>query len=344
MRLLASAAACAVLGLHLFADDVAAAQNRARPAAKPAQPAPKTAPGPDLPSRLPPRAPVATVNGDPIPISEYVDRLSLRFGPEVRETLVEEQLIRQEARRRKISATAAEINELVSRTYSESVRRYGGEQRLADELGKSRGWTLADFKVVLRDQAEPQVLRSKLAEALVKPADIKDEEIAERYDETKERSFQQPDSVRISHILIRRPQDRNEAKDREARGKAEALLKKVQGGTPFEQAARESSEDRVTAEQGGKIPIDIARTANPFGSAFEAAVFPAPVGLVAEVIPSPDAYHIVRVDAKTPGRLLALAEVKEQLRASLLNERRQQAMEQLYVRLRTNAKVETGKF
>jgi parvulin-like peptidyl-prolyl isomerase len=108
--------------------------------------------------------------------------------------------------------------------------------------------------------------------------------------------------------------------------------------------AREKSEDSATAPRGGKIPAEIVRGANPFGAAFEATVFSAPVGIVPEVVATSQGFHVFRVESRKEGRLLPLGEVKEQLRSVVLNERREQALDALLARLRREAKVETGKF
>jgi parvulin-like peptidyl-prolyl isomerase len=273
-----------------------------------------------------------------------VDRLSVRYGPEVREILIEETLLQQEAKRRKIAASPAEVNAAVERAFQENVRRYGSEQRLADELARSRGWSTTDYRSVIRAQAQPQVLREKLAAALVKESDVTDAQISEAY-EARRAAFRQPDAVRISHILVRRAGEADSPKDREAKAKAEQALQRVKANpASFEQVAKETSEDRVTGDKGGVVPTDILRGANPFGSAFEAAVFPASVGVVGEIIASPAGYHVVRVDSKREGRDVPLDEVKGQLRTALLAERRAQAIDELMVRLRSQAKVETGKF
>ncbi len=313
--------------------------------AKPAAPAAKGLVGPDLPSRLRGEAPFCTINGEKIPISTYVDRLSLQFAPQIRDQLIVETLLRQEARARKLTATPAEVDTVSRRALEENSRRYGGLPGLEAELKRSRGWGLADFRQVIHDQAEVQVLREKLGAALVKAADIKDAELEPLYEQRKD-TFRQPDIVRMSHILIRRPEGANEAQEKAARARAEGLLTlaRAANGANFEALAREHSEDKDSGARGGKFPVPIPRDANPFGANFEAVVFSAPVGVVGEVVATPLGFHVIRVDAKTEGRYLALAEVREQLRAAVVNDRREKALDELFVRLRTRAKIETGKF
>lgn len=312
---------------------------------KPQRPAAASKAGPDTPSKLPLTAPLAKVNGQAIPLSLYLDRLSLRYGPELREVLIEELLIRQECVRRKITATPQDVNSAVERTFSATVANYGSEAQLAKELGRSRGWTPADYRAVIRSQVDIQVLREKLAASLVKASEIKDADVEARYTERKQ-SFVQPDMVRISHILIKKTVDGDPDKEKAQRAKAEDLLKKIVAadGKNFEDLARESSEDPATNIRGGRLPVDLARGAHPFGGAFDATVYAAPVGLIKQIVAAPDGYHIVRVDSKKEGRTLQLADVKEQIVASMLAEQRDRELSELLVKLRSSAKVDTGKF
>lgn len=338
------------LSLSLIALTLAVPAGAAKPAPdkaaksaaeKPAKKAPKA--GPDLPSRAPADGRLGSVNGETIPLSLYLDRLSLRYGPEVREMLIDEAIIRQEAKRRGISVSAAELDAMVKKAYADSVKRYGDEQRLTEELKKSRGWTPDDYREVIRLQADAQVLRTKLGESLVKAAAVTDEAVQKYYDEHKQ-EFAQPEAVRISHILIRRPEE--EGADASARSKAEALLKKIRDarGANFEAVAKESSEDRLTGGQGGRLPIWYGRGQHPYGAAFDEKVFAAPVGLVPEVVPAPDGYHLVRVDEKREGKVLSFAQVRDTIRATMLRQQRDRALDELFVRLRTQARIEIGKY
>lgn len=333
---------CAALAGPAAAQSTAPKTKSAAKAA--AKPVAKSQIGPDLPSKLGANAPVCVVDGVSIPLSKYLDRLSLRFGPEIRETLIQEALLRAEAQRRHVTVTPADIDAMARKTYADAVRQFGSEKALAQSLDQSRGWSLADFKAVLREQSETPALRGKLAAVLVKPDAVTDEEISRQYEEQKAQ-FSQPETVRVSHILIRRQGDGAEA-DAAARKRAEELLKHLEeaNGANFDQVAKTESGDAATAEHGGAIPVALPRGANPFGAAFDAAVYAASPGLVREVIAAPDGYHLVRVDEKKPARLLPLGEVKEQLRASLLTGKRDQELDKLISKLRASAQISTGKF
>jgi parvulin-like peptidyl-prolyl isomerase len=323
----------------LLACSPAAAQRKPKPPAKPA-----AKPGPDRPSQLPLTAPVVTVNGEKIPISTFIDRLSVEFAPQIREALIEEALIKQEAKTRGITATTPEIDAVVARVYGGSLRQYGDEKNLAKQLKDTRGWSIQDYKAVIRARAGIQVLREKLIASLVKATEVTDKDVADRYEQRK-MSFYLGDSVRISHILVRRPFNGDATLDAAARAKAEDLLKKAKApGADFAGLAQQSSEDEKTAKDGGKVPQEIMKASHPFGAAFEAAVFPAEPGIIDQVIATPLGFHVVRLDSKQAARQVPLEEVKGQLRESLLAERRGQKMDELYLKLRGNANVETGRF
>ena len=324
----------------LVAPALAQAKRAVKPKSKPAA----RKPGPDRPSALPGSTPFVVVNGEVIPVSVYVDRMSVAFAPQIREALVEETLLRQEGKKRGLKVTGPELDALVSRVFGQTLQRYGGEENLAKELKATRGWSIADYKTVIRDQAGPQILREKLAASLVADAAVKDEELAARYDANK-KQFEVPDTVKISHILVLRPADRNAVLDAAAKAKAEEILKQASAaGADWNKLAQQESQDAATAAKGGQVPIELVRGANPFGDAFEDAVFSAEAGVVPQVVATPTGYHVIRLDARKPGRLLPLAEVKGQLRQSILAERRQQAMEELFVQLRTKADIDTGRF
>jgi parvulin-like peptidyl-prolyl isomerase len=318
----------------------------AAPAKAPKKPAAKPSGGVQLPSKMPNAAPVAVVNGETIPISLYVDRLSLKYGLELREALIEEVLLRQEAEKRKLKVTLAEIDGLVKRVVADSAKQAGSEKNLAGELNRTRGWTLDDYRGVIREQAPAQLYKEKIAASLVSAGKVTDKEIESFYS-AQRANFTEADSALISHVLVRKPLQNDLAANRLAKEKAEAILAriKLEGAGGFEKAAKEDSDDKITGPMGGKIPTPILRGAHPFGAAFEATVFGSgPAGLVDEVVETPTGFHIIRVESRKEGRQLPLAEVKERIRTAILEQKRATALEELYVRLRSSAKVETGRF
>ena len=311
------------------------------PAKKPvARPKPTAPPGPARISQLQMKSPLAAVNGTPLAIGEYVDRLSLKYGPDILDQMLSDTLIRQEAKRLKITATAAEVKAAVARLYDDAARRAGGEDRLIANLQR-RFWTTVDFRNVMRPDAETIVLQEKIAVALGKSIKIPDADIQSVY-ENQKHLYDVPDQVQISHIMIRRPTGEDAAEDLKARKKAELLLEKVREakGANFAEVAREASEDKESAGRGGALNAMIRKGQNPLGAEFDALAYSGPLGLIDVAIKSPIGYHIVRVDKRTPGKVIPLAEVKDQLKAQLLTIRKQERLTERMAELRAQAKIQ----
>jgi predicted pyridoxine 5'-phosphate oxidase superfamily flavin-nucleotide-binding protein len=76
---------------------------------------------------------------------------------------------------------------------------------------------------------------------------------------------------------------------------------------------------------------EVART---FGNDFANALAPLPDGRWAGPVPSGFGVHLVRIDARTPGRVPALAEVREAVERDLLHARSRKAAEVFYDSLR----------
>src|SRR5206468_13101291 len=130
--------------------------QRARP-----RPAAAAAASGPLPTRQPPAIVIATVNGDPITVGDYADELAYKWGPDAFDMLQDDILVRQEAKRRKIAASEAEVKQAVEDIVQDNARRVGGIAALQSAL-KERGWTLADFRAQARPEATIQALRRKI--------------------------------------------------------------------------------------------------------------------------------------------------------------------------------------
>ncbi|WP_342315628.1 peptidylprolyl isomerase [Lysobacter sp. FW306-1B-D06B] len=79
---------------------------------------------------------------------------------------------------------------------------------------------------------------------------------------------------------------------------------------------------------------DTGEVARTFGTDFANALAPLPEGRWAGPVPSGFGLHLVRIQARTPGRVPALAEVREAVERDLLHARSRQAAEAYYDSLR----------
>jgi parvulin-like peptidyl-prolyl isomerase len=107
----------------------------------------------------------------------------------------------------------------------------------------------------------------------------------------------------------------------EAKAKAEQLLEQIRQGKPFEDVAKEASDDPGSKANGG-LYKDI-----PFGrfaKEFEAAVRSQEIGKLYDPVKTAFGYHLILVEARSPKQAGNFEQVKETVRKQLIPERRDQ--------------------
>jgi parvulin-like peptidyl-prolyl isomerase len=154
--------------------------------------------------------------------------------------------------------------------------------------------------------------------------------------------FQQPERVRVSHIMLA-TRDRqtelplSEEQKRAKRAQIEKLRVAALAGEDFQKLILEYSEDRnVQANKGEYL---LTRDA-PFVQEFKAAAFALPPGQISEVITTEFGYHILKVSERIPARKIPLEEAAAEIRALLLEQELQKRLPAYFRTLKQEAGVE----
>jgi len=125
-----------------------------------------------------------------------------------------------------------------------------------------------------------------------------------------------PDRVRFRQILIRVPVTRSDTI--RARNLAASIRRKAMEGAPFDSLARLYSQDPMTADSGGHLgEFLVVGLAPPF----DQVVAGMDSGDVSEPVLSEHGYHIIRVMAKQPERILSYLELQDNIRNYLYQQR-----------------------
>ncbi|MCD7973369.1 MAG: peptidylprolyl isomerase [Candidatus Azobacteroides sp.] len=104
-----------------------------------------------------------------------------------------------------------------------------------------------------------------------------------------------PGQVLASHIMISYPREADEETMEKARLKADSVYQLIKGGMDFSEAAKEYSEDRGTAQNGGELPwFGVGRMIKEF----ENVAFSLNKGDVSEPFQTAFGYHIMQVKDK----------------------------------------------
>lgn len=152
-----------------------------------------------------------------------------------------------------------------------------------------------------------------------KEVTVTDEEIKAEYEKNREK-YKVGESVRASHILIPVDEKMGDAEKAAQKAKAEAILVKAGAqGADFAAMAKEFS-SCPSKENGGDLGYF---TRGEMVEEFETAAFEGEAGKVLpKVVQTSYGYHIIKVVDKKGAGYKEITDVKEELKESLINEKR----------------------
>lgn len=193
----------------------------------------------------------------------------------------------------------------------EFLRQLYGEQRIAQEAQQLGLLNKPEVQAVLA-AARRQVLVNVVIDQFKAGLKLPDfTELAREYYLTHRQEFTQPEQIRVAHILLR-AQCPCEDEDGKKRKQAVTLLAELRQGADFATLAAEYSDDRVTAKQGGQMSPWLKRgvLVPPFEEAAFALSEP---GALSEVVKTIYGYHLIKLLARQPERVLPFEQVQSRI-------------------------------
>jgi parvulin-like peptidyl-prolyl isomerase len=247
------------------------------------------------------------------------------------EMIIFEELVYQEAGRRKLTISAARLNQAEEEFHKQFHSPEEYDQYMQVEMQGSR-----------------QVLRQRIQRALlidqVLKAEVEDKsavslaEVRVYYDKNPAR-FRQPESFSIQSISILPPQKTSPELIEQNRKRAEAALRQAKVTRTYDEfglLAEKVSEDDFRVNMGDhksvgrdKLPPQIVQAAEGMQA-----------GQVSGAIQIQNAFTIFRLNAHNPARLQPFAEVKADLRTELGKSKYERLRSSLAKQLRVRAKIE----
>ena len=297
---------------------------------------------------------VATVNGNDITVKQFQSTLALykqslesMYGSTIWDTEVEEgvkykdkfkdimldqmidiEAVCEQARKEKLVPTKEEVD----KAFNDLKKNIDADKEYKNELKE-----MGIDDTYLRNQQEQDLIIQKYKENFDKNVKITDEEMKKYYDEHKKDYYK--DEVNASHILISTVDDNgkplSEAKKKEAKKKAEEVLKKAKSGEEFSELAKEYSDDPGSAANGGDLGYF---TKGQMVQPFEEAAFSLKPGEISGLVESEYGYHIIKVYDKID-KQLSFDEVKDQIKNTLMENKYMENIESISKK----AKVEKNK-
>ena len=246
---------------------------------------------------------------------------------DVLESLIDREVLFQESKKKGIEVKADAISDQLK-----SIKQRYPDEAQFTEMLKGMGLTESDVQSQInRGMAIQQLINKEVAEKVI----ISDEESKQYYD-THPEFFKQPEQVRASHILIKVDENASETQKTEAHKKIKEVQQKLQKGEDFATLAKTYSEG-PSAPGGGNLGyFRRGQMVKPF----EDAAFKLKAGETSDIVETPFGYHLIKVFDKQPEKMLAYAEIKEQLNEHLKKQKLETEVDAYIDSLRKEAKIE----
>lgn len=245
---------------------------------------------------------VGTLNGKDITKTEFYDVMYEQVGKAQAGSMLDNymtlKLISSEAD--KAGFKEANANAAIDQEVAKIKQQYNFATDADFEAAlSSSGMTLDTYK---KNQILPQVEMRAIFDKKLAP---KEEDLKAYYDKNKA-SFDTPEQVRASHILLA------------TKDEAEAVLKQLKGGADFAAVAKEKSTDTGSQANGGDLGFFGKGVMN---EQFETAAFKLKKDEMSGVVESPNGFHIILVTDRKEAVASTYDSVKDKVRAAYLDEK-----------------------
>lgn len=206
------------------------------------------------------------------------------------ELLVDENILLEQAKIDTIEVKDRDVDAMLDQQIESIIQQSGSKERAEEILGSSISKVRRDYRPVIKNRLIVEKLKS---EKFINVS-VTRRETDEFYQTYKDSIPEIPPTFDISQILIKIYPGKKEEKD--AKTRADSILKCLRDGEDFEELAFTCSDDHGSASSGGMLGF-IQR--GDFIKRFEEVAFSLEKGEISDVINSEFGYHIIQqIDRK----------------------------------------------
>jgi foldase protein PrsA len=267
---------------------------------------------------------VAVVNGDTITKSQFndlmsatakIDKANKQTPPaagttafKTRQDQILAYLVQLDEFTQKGKGLGVEVTDADVQKQIDKVKKqyFKGDEAKFEKGLLAQGLTLDIYKLEWRGQ----LLSNKIYAKVTKGIAVSDAQVKAYYDSHKS-TYTQKASRDVRHILVN------------SKSLADKLEAQLKGGADFGKLAKKYSKDPSSAPQGGKLTISQGETVPQF----DKVAFSIKTGVVSPPVHSQYGWHIIEaLSPVKPAKVTPLASVKQTIQQTLLQQRKQAAM------------------
>jgi peptidyl-prolyl cis-trans isomerase C len=190
----------------------------------------------------------------------------------------------------------------------ETIKTRAGTEEALNRQLKSVGMSQEELRTRMIDEAVAETVLERELHINVSEAEVK------QYYEENPAKFEQPEMVRVSHILLgtrsSTGEELNAEQKADKRKQMEALLKRAREGEDFAKLVKEYSEDTASKEKGGEYTFGRGGRMVP---EFEGASFSLETNQVSDIVTTQYGYHIIKLLEKLPAKKIEFAKVSTEI-------------------------------
>jgi parvulin-like peptidyl-prolyl isomerase len=274
------------------------------------------------PEAAPPVAPevkvLATVNGDPITMGEFLERFAraglkpekdaeLQVKEDFLNRLIERKMMLREAQRRRIKISLPEINKRI-----ETMKTEQGK-----DVKETLGGLGIDYEKWKSDVWEDMMIERLISHEVLRGVHVSAAEIRRYYQENPQ-EFQRPEQVRVRQIVVATEEEAQKVLDQLQNEKAD-----------FAALARKKS-TAPEAEEGGDLGyFAMGDMPGEFN-----VVFGLPRGGISGVVKSPYGFHIFKLEEKRKAGRVGLEDASKEIAEKLSRQKQDLRYKQWLTELR----------
>lgn len=263
--------------------------------------------------------PLAVLNGQTLTVSDYVSFVMisepkndpLAVTEDMLKRMLEETVILQEAVKGGIIVPEDEVENAVK----DSLASKGiSPITLGREL-KELGLDFGDYR---KSFAKRMLATRYLEEELFSAVTVSEDDVRDYYSVNRDTFMQSPEMLDVRGIFLRTGTETERTESDAMRDKATKIYAELKNGKSFEKVAALYNEDLLKNE-GGRMGSFRKGELLP---EFDAALAKMGDGEVSQPIGTADGYYILKLVKRTPEKFTPLEEVREKIRAVLIQKRR----------------------
>ncbi|MBI4669911.1 MAG: peptidylprolyl isomerase [Elusimicrobia bacterium] len=252
------------------------------------------------------------VNGNLIARNLIEQELWRQAGTAVIQQFVDNELIRQESHKLQVQVNPKDIDTRIA--------------KLKEQVGP-------DFEARLQqagtnlEALRNQINNSLMIEQLLKKAkqvEVTDKELKDTFDTNKDK-LGSPERIRLLQILVTTQQEAGD------------IIIALKAGADFRKLAQAKSTDQATSQQGGELGLFSKGMLLPD---IENVVFTLKAGEFSQAVGTQLGFHVFQVAEKLPSKAAEFKQIKDNLRATLLQQKITQTLPPYIQELRAAAKIE----